>query len=52
LPTEDERLALGDADGEVNLTCLSTKTRVIIATDNLDRTGLEDVWVDLVPADS
>lgn len=51
LPTEDDKLALGDADGEVVLPCPSTKTRVIISTDNVDSTGLETVWVDLVPAD-
>lgn len=50
--TEDEWLALGDADGELLIPCPSVEARVIISTENPKRAGLEDVWFDLVSADS
>ncbi len=45
-PTEDERITLGDADGELVIPCPSTTTRVVVSVDT---PGVaEVVWVDLV----
>jgi hypothetical protein len=50
LATADERISVGDADGEVVLPAPSSQTRVIVSTDDLAPAGLENVWIDLAPA--
>jgi hypothetical protein len=52
LATDDARLSLGDADGEIILPCPDRATRVVVSTDEVDRAGLDRVWVDLLPAES
>jgi len=49
--TADERISLGDADGEVVLPAPSTSTRVIVSTDSVEDKGLESVWIDFVGLD-
>jgi hypothetical protein len=48
--SREERISIGDADGDVLLPTPGTRTRVIVSTDLVDQTGLENVWIDLVPA--
>jgi hypothetical protein len=48
-PTHEERITLGDADGELVIPCPSTTTRVVVSVDAVDAAGGPDVvWVDLV----
>jgi hypothetical protein len=49
--TPQETVSLGDADGMLVIPAPSTRTRVIVSTDEVQPTGLESVWVDLVPVD-
>jgi hypothetical protein len=49
--TPQETLSLGDADGMVVIPAPALRTRLIISTDHVDATGLERVWVDLIPID-
>jgi hypothetical protein len=48
IATSQETVSLGDADGMVALPAPSLRTRLIVSTDEVDPTGLETVWVDLV----
>lgn len=49
--TPKETIALGDADGMVVIPAPSVRTRLIVSADEVDPTGLERVWVDLVAVD-
>jgi len=49
--TPQETVSLGDADGMVVIPAPSLRTRLIVSTDDIDPTGLERVWVDLVAVD-
>lgn len=49
--TPQETVSLGDADGMVVIPAPSLRTRLIISSDDVDPTGLERVWVDLVAVD-
>jgi hypothetical protein len=40
MPTPDERIHIGDADGEVVLPAPSDRTHVIVSADDADETGL------------
>lgn len=51
IATPNETVSLGDADGMVVLPTPSLRTRLIVSTDEVDLTGLERVWVDLVAVD-
>lgn len=51
LPTANEQISLGDADGYLLLPAPSTRTRVIASTDDVDPAGLKQVWIDLVTVD-
>jgi hypothetical protein len=48
IATSRETVSLGDADGMVVLPAPSRRTRLIVSTDEVDPTGLETVWIDLV----
>lgn len=48
IATPEETLSIGDADGMVVIPAPSLRTRLIVSTDDVDATGLETVWVDLV----
>jgi hypothetical protein len=48
IATSKETISLGDADGMVVVPAPSLRTRLIVSTDEVDPTGLETVWVDLV----
>lgn len=48
IATPQETVSLGDADGMLVVPAPSARTRVIVTTDEVDPTGLETVWVDLV----
>lgn len=48
IDTSAGTVSLGDADGMVVIPAPSVRTRVIVCTDDVDPTGLETVWVDLV----
>lgn len=48
IATPQETLSLGDADGMLVIPAPSARTRLIVSTDEVDPTGLETVWVDLV----
>lgn len=51
LNTPTYRLGIGDADGDVVLPCPGTgRTRVIVSAENVGEGGLDEVWVDPVPA--
>ncbi|MGH3327929.1 MAG: hypothetical protein ACRDPT_09100 [Streptomycetales bacterium] len=52
IATPNETVSLGDADGTVIIPAPSARTRVIVSSDEVDITGLDHVWVDLVAADS
>lgn len=52
IATSDETITLGDADGMLVIPAPSSQTRVVVSTDEVDLTGLERVWVDLVAAES
>ena len=49
--TPQDTVSLGDADGMVTIPAPSLRTRLIVSTDDIDPTGLERVWVDLVAVD-
>ena len=51
IATPQETVSIGDADGMVVIPAPSLRTRVIVSTDEVDSTGLETVWVDLVAVD-
>jgi hypothetical protein len=51
IATPNETVSLGDADGMVVIPAPSLRTRVVVSADQLDLTGLDDVWVDLVAVD-
>jgi len=51
IATPNETISLGDADGMVVIPAPSLRTRLIVSTDEVDLTGLERVWVDLVAVD-
>jgi len=46
--TGQEVVSIGDADGMVVVPAPSARTRLIVSADEIDPTGLETVWVDLV----
>lgn len=48
IATPHETVSLGDADGMVVIPAPSPRTHLIVSTDELDTTGLERLWVDLV----
>ena len=48
IATSQETVSLGDADGMVVVPAPSLRTRLIVSTDEVDPTGLETIWVDLV----
>ncbi|SOC57168.1 hypothetical protein [Ornithinimicrobium cerasi] len=48
ISTPDETVSLGDADGMLVIPAPSVRTRLIVTTDEIDLTGLEKVWADLV----
>lgn len=50
LRTIDRRISLGDAEEEVVLPSPGARTRVIVSCDEVDPTGLDTVWIDLVAA--
>lgn len=52
IATPNEAVSLGDADGMVVIPAPSSRTRVVVSTDEVDFTGLERVWVDLVAVES
>jgi hypothetical protein len=51
IATPSETVAVGDADGMVVIPAASVRTRVAVSTDEVDPTGLERVWADLVAVD-
>lgn len=44
-------MSLGDADGMLVLPAPGVRTRLVVTTDEVDPTGLERVWVDLLAVD-
>lgn len=48
IATPNETISLGDADGTVVIPAPSLRTRVVISATEVDVTGLERAWVDLV----
>lgn len=48
IATPQETVSVGDADGMLVFPAPSVRTRLIVSTDEIDPTGLETVWVDLV----
>ena len=52
IATPDETVSLGDADGMLVLPAPGMKTRLVVTTDEVDPTGLERVWVDLVAVEN
>lgn len=50
IATPNEVVSLGDADGMLGIPTPGRRTRLIVSTDDVDPTGLERVWVDLVVA--
>lgn len=52
IATPDETVSLGDADGMIVIPAPSLRTRIVVSTDEIDITGLERVWVDLVAIES
>ena len=48
IATPLERVSLGDADGMLVIPAPSVRTRLIVSAEEVDPTGLETVWVDLV----
>jgi hypothetical protein len=48
IATSQETVSLWDADGMVVFPAPSLRTRLIVSADEVDPTGLETVWVDLV----
>ncbi len=52
IATPNESVSLGDADGMVVIPAPSLQTRVVVSTDDVDPTGLDQVWVDLIAVES
>ena len=52
IATPNESVSLGDADGMVVIPAPSVQTRVVVSTDDVDLTGLDQVWVDLIAVES
>lgn len=52
IATPNETVALGDAGGMVVIPAPSLRARLIVSTDEVDLTGLERVWVDLVAVEA
>lgn len=48
IATAQETVSLGDADGMLVIPAPSVRTRLIVSAEEVDPTGLETVWVDLV----
>lgn len=48
----EETVSIGDADGMLVIPAPSVRTRLIVSADDVDLTGLETVWVDLVAGGS
>src|SRR5689334_4156513 len=51
IATPDETVSLGDADGMLVIPAPASVTRVIVSADEVPATGLETIWIDLVPAE-
>lgn len=51
IATPQETVSVGDADSMLVVPAPSVRTRLIVSTDEVDPTGLETVWVDLVAVD-
>lgn len=49
--TGREVVSLGDADGMLVIPAPGARTRVIVSANEVEPTGLETVWVDLVAAE-
>ena len=52
IATPNESVSLGDADGMVVIPAPSVQTHVVVSTDDVDLTGLDQVWVDLIAVES
>lgn len=52
IATPNESVSLGDADGMIGIPAPSLQTRVVVSTDDVDLTGLDQVWVDLIAVES
>lgn len=50
IATPEATVSLGDADGMLVIPAPSTRTRLIVSAENVDPTGLQTGWVDLVAA--
>lgn len=48
LDTPSRAVSLGDADEEVKVTGLTTRTRLIASAEDVRAFGLDEVWIDLV----
>ena len=48
IATSQEAVSLGDAEGMVIIPAPSARTRLIVSANEIDPTGLDTVWVDLV----
>ena len=48
IDTPRAAVSLGDADGMLSIPAPSVRTRLIVSADEVDPTGLDAVWVDLV----
>ncbi|GAB2771718.1 hypothetical protein GCM10027039_36290 [Terrabacter koreensis] len=48
IATPGEAVSLGDADGMLVIPAPGLRTRLIVSTDDVDPTGLETAWIDLV----
>lgn len=48
IDTAQESVSLGDSDGMMAIPAPSTRTRLIVSAENVEPSGLENVWVDLV----
>ncbi|WP_153394603.1 hypothetical protein [Ornithinicoccus halotolerans] len=52
ISTGQASVGLGDADGMLLIPTPGARTRVIVSVTEVDSTGLESVWVDLVAVES
>ncbi|GAA4491051.1 hypothetical protein GCM10023171_34330 [Microbacterium panaciterrae] len=50
LDKDDERISVGDADGEIVVPSPAARTRVVKSTPDASA-PLDEVWIDLMPAD-
>lgn len=48
--TGDERISIGDADGEIVFPTPAVRTRVVVSTTD-ESDPMNEVWIDLLPAD-